>query len=363
VKGRSGTSEAPAPAAGPGPGETRPSRPFLDVRGLKVSFPTPDGVVRAVNDVSFVLGRGQTLGIVGESGSGKSVTGRSILGLNNEKSSQTSGEIWLDGEELLGLNKARVRALRGSTMTMIFQDPLSALNPYYSVGWQISEAYRAKRDASRKQAWDRAVEMLNRVGIPQPERRAHDYPHQFSGGMRQRAMIAMAICCDPQLLVADEPTTALDVTVQANILDLITGLQEEYGTAVIFITHDLGIVADIADAILVMYAGHVVERAATATLFESPQHPYTWGLLKSVTRLDRPRQERLTGIPGSPPSLIDAPGGCPFEPRCPYAQRTAGECVRVRPELRELAAGHWTACHLEEPVRSDIYEQEVSPWR
>jgi peptide/nickel transport system ATP-binding protein len=349
-------SPAPLPSA-----ETGARHPFLDVRGLHVSFSTPDGTLRAVDDVSFTLERGRTLGIVGESGSGKSVTSRSVLGLHSRKTAQTTGEIWLDGEELLGADPRRVRALRGATMSMIFQDPLSALNPYYSVGWQISEAYRAKRRATRRQAWDRAVEMLNRVGIPQPARRAHDYPHQFSGGMRQRAMIGMALSCDPELLIADEPTTALDVTVQANILDLITGLQEEYGTAVIFITHDLGIVADVADDVLVMYAGQVAERGTTAAIFSAPQHPYTWGLLKSVTRLDRPRAERLAGIAGAPPSLLDAPGGCPFAPRCPYASLTGGLSIAVRPELREVATDHWAACHLDDEVRTRIYQQEVSP--
>jgi peptide/nickel transport system ATP-binding protein len=334
---------------------------FLDVRDLRVSFPTDDGVVRAVDGVSFSLERGQTLGIVGESGSGKSVTSLTIMGLENRRDCQVSGSVWFRGEELIGAAPRRILSLRGSSMTMIYQDPLSALHPYYTVGWQIAEAYRAKNPVSRKQAWDRAVEMLRRVEIPQPERRARDYPHQFSGGMRQRAMIAMALSCDPELLIADEPTTALDVTVQAQILDLISDLQAESGTAVIVITHDLGVVAEIAEKVLVMYAGRVVERGTTEQVFASPQHPYTWGLLKSVTRLDRDRRERLSAISGTPPSLIDVPAGCPFHPRCPYAGSTAGLSQTVRPDLRDAGQDHWVACHLDDDARSRIFTREVAP--
>jgi peptide/nickel transport system ATP-binding protein len=344
------------------PSGQRPGAPaFLDVRDLRVSFPTPDGVVRAVDGVSFTLERGQTLGIVGESGSGKSVTSLAVLGLLSRPDSQVSGGVWFRGEELLGAGPRRVLSLRGSSMTMIYQDPLSALHPYYTVGWQIAEAYRAKNKVSRKQAWDRAVEMLRRVRIPQPERRARDYPHQFSGGMRQRAMIAMALSCDPELLIADEPTTALDVTVQAQILDLIKDLQAESGTAVIVITHDLGVVAEVAEKILVMYAGRVVERGTTEQVFSAPQHPYTWGLLKSVTRLDRDRRERLEAISGIPPSLIDVPSGCPFHPRCPYAGLNAGRSVNNRPELAEDGDDHWVACHLSRAARSEIFLAEVAP--
>jgi peptide/nickel transport system ATP-binding protein len=348
-------SDVPArPEAGGGE-----RRPFLEVRDLRVSFATSDGTVQAVNGVSFGLERGRTLGIVGESGSGKSVTSRAVLGLNTSAGCTTSGQVWLDGEELIAAPRARVRDLRGAKMTMVFQDPLSALNPYYRVGWQIAEAYRAKRRVPRRAAEARAVEMLGRVGIPNPARRAEDYPHQMSGGMRQRAMIAMALCCDPELLVADEPTTALDVTVQAGILDLIAELQQQSGTAVIFVTHDLGIVAGIADEVLVMYGGQVVERAAKDELFASPEHPYTWGLLASATRLDRPRQERLSGIPGTPPGLIDPPPGCPFEPRCAYASLVGGErCSTQRPALVEAAAGHLVACHLDPPLRAALREQQ-----
>jgi peptide/nickel transport system ATP-binding protein len=334
---------------------------FLDVRDLRVSFPTPDGVVRAVDGVSFTLERGQTLGIVGESGSGKSVTSLAVMGLLSRADAQVSGGVWFLGEELLGAGPRRVLSLRGSSMTMIYQDPLSALHPYYTVGWQIAEAYRAKNPVSRKQAWDRAVEMLRRVEIPQPERRARDYPHQFSGGMRQRAMIAMALSCDPGLLIADEPTTALDVTVQAQILDLIKELQAESGTAVIVITHDLGVVAEVAEKVMVMYAGRVVERGATEQVFTAPQHPYTWGLLKSVTRLDRDRRERLEPISGTPPSLIDVPSGCPFHPRCRYAGMTAGLSVTDRPDLRDAGQDHWVACHLDDDARSRIFLAEVAP--
>jgi peptide/nickel transport system ATP-binding protein len=337
------------------------SRPFLAVDDLRVRFTTPDGVVKAVDQVSFTLERGRTLGIVGESGSGKTAMSLAVLGLQNGRNCQVSGQLWLDGEELLAAGPGRVRELRGSSMAMIFQDPLSALHPYYTVGWQIAEAYRAKTPVTRRQSWARAVEMLGRVGIPQPEQRARDYPHQFSGGMRQRAMIAMALSCEPELLIADEPTTALDVTVQAQILELISGLQDELGTAVMIITHDLGVVAEVADETLVMYSGQVMEQGSTEQVFGDPQHPYTWGLLTSVTRLNRPRRDRLAAIPGAPPSLSAVPAGCPFQPRCGYADQTGGLAAHSRPELREAGAGHRVACHLTDQDRARVFAQEVQP--
>ena len=336
-------------------------RTFLSVDDLQVAFTTPDGTVRAVDGVSFSLDRQQTLGIVGESGSGKSTMGLAILGLQSSHNCQVGGQLWLNGEDLLAVGPARVRELRGSSMAMIFQDPLSALHPYYTIGWQIAEAYRAKTDATRRQAQARAVEMLGRVGIPKPEQRADDYPHQFSGGMRQRAMIAMALSCEPELLIADEPTTALDVTVQAQILELISDLQAELHTAVIIITHDLGVVAEVADETLVMYSGQVMERGSTEKVFSDPQHPYTWGLLTSVTGLNRPRRDRLTGIPGAPPSLIELPAGCSFQPRCPYAGQTGGLAEHDRPALRESEPGHWVACHLSAEQRTEDFTTEVQP--
>jgi peptide/nickel transport system ATP-binding protein len=336
-------------------------RPFLAVQDLRVQFSTPDGVVKAVDQVSFGLQRGRTLGVVGESGSGKTAMSLAVMGLQTGRNCQVSGKLWLDSEELLTAAPGRVRDLRGSSIAMIFQDPLAALHPYYTVGWQIAEAYRAKTAVSRKQAWARAVEMLGRVGIPQPGLRARDYPHQFSGGMRQRVMIAMALSCEPELLIADEPTTALDVTVQEQILQLIRDLQAELGTAVIIITHDLGVVAEVADQTLVMYSGQVMERGSTEQIFGNPQHPYTWGLLTSVTGLNRPRRDRLAAIPGVPPSLSALPAGCPFQPRCGYASQTGGLAESSRPALQEAGAGHWVACHLTSQARSDVFAQEVQP--
>jgi peptide/nickel transport system ATP-binding protein len=347
--------------SGPADGTAGGSRPFLAVEGLGVTFPTTDGVIRAVDGVSFSLRRGQTLGVVGESGSGKTAMSLAILGLQTGRGTKVAGQILLDDEDLAAAPKSRVRDLRGSAMAMIFQDALSALHPYYTVGWQIAEAYRAKTDATRKQGWARAVEMLGRVGIPQPAQRAGDYPHQFSGGMRQRAMIAMALSCEPELLIADEPTTALDVTVQAQILELIAGLQAELHTAVILITHDLGVVAEVADETLVMYAGQIMEHGATDEVFAAPQHPYTWGLLGSMTRLNGPRRERLTAIPGAPPSLIDLPPGCPFQPRCRFEDRTGGRAATARPGLREVSPGHRVACHLADDDLARIFAAEVQP--
>ncbi len=332
---------------------------FLDVRDLRVHFPTDDGLVRSVDGLSFRLERGKRLGIVGESGSGKSVTSLSIMGLNKTGSAQISGEIWLDGTELVSADAETVRKLRGKTMAMIFQDPLSAMHPYYTVGAQIVEAYRLHHDVSKAAARNRAVELLDRVGIPQAKTRFDDYPHHFSGGMRQRAMIAMALSCDPDLLIADEPTTALDVTVQAQILDLIVDLQEEFNSAVIIITHDLGVVAELADDILVMYAGRAAEYGTARAVFSAPQHPYTWGLLGSMPRIDREPTERLLPIPGSPPSLINVPPGCAFHPRCRYPERVGSACRTERPELR--GGDHLAACHLSDEQRTTIYADEIRP--
>jgi len=327
----------------------------LELRELRIHFPTDDGVVHAVDPVSFRLERGKTLGIVGESGSGKSVTSLGILGLHNRRNAKVSGEIWLDGTEIVGAAPDTVRLLRGKKMAMIFQDPLSSLHPYYSVGWQIIEAYRTHNKVSKQVARKHAVDMLGRVGIPRPERRVDDYPHQFSGGMRQRAMIAMALSCDPDLLIADEPTTALDVTVQAQIMDLLKDLQQEFGTAIIFITHDLGVIADIADDVLVMYGGRCVERGTKKEVLRAPQHPYTWGLLGSMPSLDGPVDVPLSPIPGSPPSLLNPPSGCRFHPRCTFAEKVAdGRCSSERP-LLEVTDGRGAACHLTADQRRDFF--------
>jgi peptide/nickel transport system ATP-binding protein len=339
-----------------------PGDAFLSVRDLRIHFDTDDGLVKSVNGVSFDLRAGQTLGIVGESGSGKSVTSLGIMGLHRSERARISGEVWLDGEELIASDPEQVRRLRGRKMAMIFQDPLSALHPYYTIGAQISEAYRVHNDVGKKTARKRSVEMLDRVGIPEPDQRFSDYPHQFSGGMRQRAMIAMALVNNPELLIADEPTTALDVTVQAQILDLIRDLQKEFGSAVIIITHDLGVIAELADSLLVMYAGRCIERGPAGKVFDQPQHPYTWGLLGSMPRIDREQTDRLIPVQGAPPSLINVPDGCAFNPRCPYADVPKDDLTRtVRPELREQAAGHFSACHMTREERERIWTQEIAP--
>ena len=336
-------------------------RPFLEVKDLTVRFETDDGIVQAVTDSAFSVDRVRTLGIVGESGSGKSVTSLAVLGLHRTRSNaKVSGEIWLDDDELIRAGDEQVRKLRGGKMAMIFQDPLSAMHPYFTVGSQIVEAYRVHHGGNKRVARERAIDMLDRVGIPQPARRFHDYAHQFSGGMRQRAMIAMALVNNPQLLIADEPTTALDVTVQAQILDLIRDLQQEFGSAVIMITHDLGVVAELADDVLVMYGGKVIERGPAADVFRSPQHPYTWGLLGSMPRLDRDVRERLNPVKGSPPSLINLPSGCAFHPRCPYAERNGDRSYTESPVLRGGGA-HVVACHLPPSDRRQIFEQDVFP--
>jgi peptide/nickel transport system ATP-binding protein len=333
---------------------------FLDVRDLKVHFPTDDGVVKSVDGLSFSIERGKTLGIVGESGSGKSVTSMSVMGLHG-KNAQISGSIRLDGEELVGAPEEKVRRLRGKKMAMIFQDPLSSMHPFYTVGNQIVEAYRIHNDVSKKAARTHAIEMLDRVGIPEPNQRIDAYPHQFSGGMRQRAMIAMALSCDPDLLIADEPTTALDVTVQAQILDLMRDLQKEFNSAVVIITHDLGVVAELADDILVMYAGRAVEYGTAEQLFNEPEHPYAWGLLGSMPRFDKPPTERLLPIKGVPPSLIQVPPGCPFNPRCDYQERVGSPCLHDRPDLIDNGTGHSIACHIPSAERRNIWTQEITP--
>jgi len=340
---------------------------FLDVRDLRVHFQTEDGLVKAVDGVSFQVERGRTLGIVGESGSGKSVTSLSLLGLHQlpdkrgRGGARISGEIWLDGEELVGASEARLESLRGDKMAMIFQDPLSAMHPYYTVGDQIAEAYLVHNKVSKAAARERAIDMLDRVGIPQPKSRVDDYPHQFSGGMRQRAMIAMSLVCNPQLLIADEPTTALDVTVQAQILDLMRDLQREFNSALIVITHDLGVVAELADDIMVMYAGKAVEYGPARTVFSAPEHPYAWGLLGSMPRLDRAVQARLLPIPGNPPSLINVPSGCAFHPRCAFADLAGGLCVGDVPELADAGHRHQVRCHLPSAKRQQIFTEEIRP--
>jgi peptide/nickel transport system ATP-binding protein len=348
----------------PQPADIAPgSAPFLDVRDLRVHFPTEDGIVKSVDGVSFALQKGKTLGIVGESGSGKSVTSLALLGLHKGTRAMVSGEVWLDGKELVAMPEKEMRGLRGNTVSMIFQDPLSALHPFFTVGAQIAEAYRVHHKVSKKEAKDRAVEMLKRVGIPQPERRVKDYPHQFSGGMRQRAMIAMSLVCNPALLIADEPTTALDVTVQAQILDLIRDLQEEFGSAVIIITHDLGVVADVADDILVMYGGRRIEYGTARDVLKEPEHPYTWGLFQSMPHIGGDVSQRLNPIPGSPPSLINLPGGCAFNPRCAHKGRVPdGLCAVKRPELLSVAgsAKHLAACHLTEETKKEIRAGETA---
>jgi oligopeptide/dipeptide ABC transporter ATP-binding protein len=295
------------------------AEPLLEVKDLKVRFRTEDGVVKAVDGVSFNLSQGEVLGIVGESGSGKSVTMMSVLRLINDPNMQVDGEVLYKGRDVMKLDKSQMMEIRGAEISMIFQDPMTSLNPVYRIGDQIIEAITTHQDTDKRAARKRAVDLLGQVGIPQPDRRVDDFPHQFSGGMRQRAMIAMALANNPDVLIADEPTTALDVTIQAQILELIDRLKDEFNSAVILITHDLGVVADIADRIAVMYAGRIVEFGDKRDVFYDPQMPYTWGLLGSIPRLDRPKQDRLHSIKGMPPSLIQPPQGCKFRPRCPHA--------------------------------------------
>jgi peptide/nickel transport system ATP-binding protein len=320
-------------------GETAP--PLLELRDLRTYFASDDGEFRAVDGVSFALEAGRTLGIVGESGCGKSVTALSIMGLVPQPPGRIAGgSVLLDGVDLLGLKPAALRELRGNRLSMIFQEPMTSLNPAFTIGDQIIEGILRHREVSPREARERAIEMLRRVRIPAPEQRIDDYPHKLSGGMRQRAMIAMALACDPKLLIADEPTTALDVTVQAQILDLMRGLRDETGAAIILITHDLGVIAEIAQDVIVMYAGKVVERADVATLFADPQHPYTVGLLGSIPKLHADQHELAT-IEGVVPNPLDMPPGCRFNPRCPFAVE---RCRVEEPPLAEVKPGHFAAC-------------------
>jgi len=336
---------------------------FLDVKNLSVKFNTEDGVVHAVDNLTFSVEQGKTLGIVGESGSGKSVTSLAIMGLHKGSKAEVTGEIWLDGQEINQLAEKDIRKLRGKKMAMIFQDALAALHPYYTVGNQIAEAYQVHNKVSKAEAKKHAIEMLDRVGIPEPQKRADDYPHQFSGGMRQRAMIAMSLSCDPTLLIADEPTTALDVTVQAQILELLRDLQKEFGTAIILITHDLGVVAETADDVLLMYAGKAVEYGNVRDVLKNPQHPYAWGLLTSIPRLTGDPDKKLAAIPGTPPSLISVPSGCAFHPRCSYVSTVGAACSGTVPDLLPVgsAAHHLVRCHLDVKNREDIFKHQVVP--
>jgi len=332
------------------------AEPLLRVEELRVEFPTEDGVVHAVDGITYQVYRGRTLGIVGESGSGKTVASMTTLGLTRGPGARISGRILFEGRDLITLSEGELRAIRGNEIAMIFQDPLSSMHPLYSVGFQLVEAVLAHRDVPKAKARERAIELLGLVGIPDPGRRVDDYPHELSGGMRQRAMIAMALANDPKLLIADEPTTALDVTVQAQILDLLERLQRELDMAIVIITHDLGVVAEMADDVAVMYAGRIVETAAAQALLSSPEHPYSWGLLRSIPTLAGPRVEQLAPIPGSPPSLIEPPSGCHFHPRCPYAQP---DHARTDPFLEPVPdePTHHVACLLDGAVRRELWAQ------
>jgi peptide/nickel transport system ATP-binding protein len=328
--------------------------PSLEVENLKVDFATEDGIVHAVGGISLSVKPGQMLGIVGESGSGKSVSMLTVMGLTRSGTATISGSARFEGRDLLSLPNEELRRIRGNEIAMIFQDPLSSLHPFYKVGSQLIEAIRIHRNIPRADARERAIELLRMVGIPDPAGRVDSYPHEFSGGMRQRAMIAMALSNDPKVLIADEPTTALDVTVQSQILDLIARLQRELDMAVVLITHDLGVVAEHANEIAVMYAGKIVEQGPTAVIFDAPEHPYTWGLLNSIPRLDRSRGEPLVPIAGRPPSLIVLPGGCSFHPRCPYV---LDRHRRVEPKLEPVPDqdGHQVACLLQNATRRQIW--------
>ena len=327
-------------------------KPFIEVKHLSVAFPTDAGLVRATDDISFTVARGETLAIVGESGSGKSVSSMAIMGLHNPKRTQISGEVIVHREEgdidIITASAEEIRKIRGKSISMIFQDPMSSLHPYYTVGNQIMEGWLLHNEGGKQEARKRAIEMLDLVGIPDAAKRVDEYPHQFSGGMRQRVMIAMALVNNPSLLIADEPTTALDVTVQSQILNLLKDMQKEFNMAVILITHDLGVVAEVADRINVMYAGRLVEEGSVEEIFHQSQHPYTLGLLSSIPRVDEKHGKRLSTIPGQPPSLISLPEGCAFNPRCEFASRVPGNlCFTTKPESIVRSDGHRSRCHLD----------------
>ena len=328
--------------------DVAPETPLLEIRDLRISFRTEHGLVRVVDGLSLSVAAGDAVGIVGESGSGKTISMLAVMRLIRDPNAIIEGEVLHRGRDLMKLPEKEMQGIRGGDIAMIFQDPMTALTPVYTVGWQIVEQLQAHEPLSKRQANARAVELLAEVGIPNPERRVDEYPHQFSGGMRQRAMIAMALSCNPSLLIADEPTTALDVTIQAQILDLMRRLRRDHGSSIILITHDMGAVGELAERVVVMYAGRVVEVGARESIFRDPQHPYTWGLLGSIPRVDRARVRRLAAIPGSPPSVLDLREGCRFEPRC----RFRFERCATRPELLErVAPGRQDACHLDPSVR------------
>jgi peptide/nickel transport system ATP-binding protein len=331
--------------------------PLLEIRDLRVSFRTDAGVVRAVDGISLSVTLGEAVGIVGESGSGKTVSMLAVMRLIRDPNAVVQGEVLLRGRNLMRLPQSEMRDVRGGDIAMIFQDPMTALTPVYTVGWQISEQLRAHQKLTRRQARVRTGELLAEVGIPNASRRIDDYPHQFSGGMRQRVMIAMALSCNPSLLIADEPTTALDVTIQAQILELMKRLRRDYGSSILLITHDMGVVSELAERVVVMYAGSVVEEGPKSTLFRDPQHPYTWGLLGSIPRVGRPRVRRLAAIPGMPPSLLAPPEGCRFAPRCPHRFE---RCAH-RPELLpRVSAERRDACHLDPAVRPTLRQRSVA---
>jgi peptide/nickel transport system ATP-binding protein len=331
---------------------------LLEVNDLKVRFATEDGIVQAVDGISFALEPGKVLGIVGESGSGKSVTAMTLMGLTRGVNARFEGEVLYQGTDLLKVSDRELQDYRGNELGMIFQDPMTSLNPVYRIGEQIAEAIQAHEKVGKRGARARAIELLRQVGIPNPETRVDDFPHQFSGGMRQRAMIAMALSCNPSILIADEPTTALDVTIQAQIVELVSRLKDDFGSAVIFITHDLGVIAEIADEIIVMYAGRVVERGSKRDIFYDPQMPYTWGLLGSIPRLDRPRAERLHTIEGLPPSLINLPEGCKFRPRCPHA---FDKCMQEPGlENRVETPGHFDRCWLDVEFKREHRDETIT---
>jgi len=335
------------------PARANLGEPLLEVRDLKVHFPTADGIVKAVDGLSFSVRRGETFGIVGESGSGKSVTCLTALGLINRTSARLEGEILFKGRNMLELPNDELQKVRGKELAMIFQDPFASLHPMYRVGDQLVEAILAHDDIPKKEAQQRVIDLLTAVGIPRPAERFRDYPHQYSGGMRQRAMIAMALLHNPDILIADEPTTALDVTVQAQILELIEQIKEEYDIGVILITHDLAVIADTAQTIMVMYAGQAMERGAEEEVFANPLHPYTWGLLESIPTTGG-KGAPLLAIEGAPPSLINVPSGCPFHPRCPHR---FAPCDEERPEFKDRGGGHPEACHLSVEDKKRLWEE------